>query len=123
MAKAPKARGRFVVFEGIDGSGTTTQAHRAGRRIPQLKRVGDDALYMTGFLRDNLRRRRLDIGYYRKLGATAYGVVHEGRAYPERWTFIIGVDGKILDVMTDVDAGSHGAQLAGRLEELGVNRR
>ena len=55
--------------------------------------------------------------------ATAYGVVHEGRAYPERWTFIIGVDGKILDVMTDVDAGSHGSQLAARLEEIGFPRR
>jgi peroxiredoxin Q/BCP len=52
-----------------------------------------------------------------------YGVVHEGRAYPERWTFIIGLDGKILDVMTDVDAGAHGTQLAARLEELGVGRR
>jgi peroxiredoxin Q/BCP len=55
--------------------------------------------------------------------ATAYGVVHEGRAYPERWTFIIGVDGKILDVLTKVDTGSHGAEIAARLEELGVDRR
>jgi len=50
-------------------------------------------------------------------------VVHEGRAYPERWTFIIGVDGRILDVMTDVDAGAHGTHLAARLEELGVPHR
>jgi len=55
--------------------------------------------------------------------ATAYGVVHEGRAYPERWTFIIDIDGTILDVMTEVDAGSHGAQIAARLAELGVKRR
>jgi peroxiredoxin Q/BCP len=55
--------------------------------------------------------------------ATAYGVVHEGRSYPERWTFIMGADGTILDVMTEVDAGSHGSQIAARLEELGVRRR
>ncbi len=55
--------------------------------------------------------------------AAAYGVVREGRAYPERRTFIIGIDGKVLDVMKDVDAGSHGKQLAARLEELGVERR
>jgi peroxiredoxin Q/BCP len=55
--------------------------------------------------------------------ATAYGVVHEGRAYPERWTFIIGIDGTILDVMTTVDTGSHGAQIAARLEELDVSKR
>jgi peroxiredoxin Q/BCP len=58
-----------------------------------------------------------------KTVATAYGVVHGGRSYPERWTFIIGIDGKILDVMTDVDAGAHGAQLAARLEELEVALR
>jgi peroxiredoxin Q/BCP len=55
--------------------------------------------------------------------ATAYGVVHEGRAYPERWTFIIGVDGKLLDVMKEVDTGSHGAQLAARLKQLEVATR
>ena len=57
-----------------------------------------------------------------KTVATAYGVVHEDRSYPQRWTFIIGTDGNILDVMQDVDAGSHGVQLAARLEELGVKK-
>ena len=46
--------------------------------------------------------------------------MHEDRAYPERWTFIIGSDGAIKDVMKEVDTGSHGAQIAARLEELGV---
>ena len=55
--------------------------------------------------------------------ASAYGVVHEGRSYPERWTFIIDTDGTILDVLTEVDTASHGAQIAVRLEELGVARR
>ena len=55
--------------------------------------------------------------------AKAYGVVHEGRAYPERWTFIIGTDGAILDILTKVDTGSHGAEIAARLKELGVHRR
>jgi len=58
-----------------------------------------------------------------QLVAKAYGVVHEGRSYPERWTFIIGTDGIILDVMTEVDTGSHGAQIAARLEKLGVAQR
>jgi peroxiredoxin Q/BCP len=55
--------------------------------------------------------------------ATAYGVVHEGRAYPERWTFIIDTDGTILDILTKVDTGSHGAEIAVRLKELGVAKR
>jgi peroxiredoxin Q/BCP len=58
-----------------------------------------------------------------KAVATAYGVVHEGRAVPERWTFIIDIDGTILDVIRKVDLGSHGSQLAARLEALGVKRR
>ncbi len=57
-----------------------------------------------------------------KKTAKAYGVVHEGRSYPERWTFIIGVDGTILDIITEVDAGSHGTQIAQRLASLGVSR-
>ena len=55
--------------------------------------------------------------------AKIYGVVHEGRGYPERWTFIIGTDGTILDILTKVDTGSHGAEIATRLKELGVAMR
>jgi peroxiredoxin Q/BCP len=50
-------------------------------------------------------------------------VVHEGRAYPERWTFIIDTDGTILDILKEVDTGTHGAEIAARLDELGVRRR
>jgi peroxiredoxin Q/BCP len=42
--------------------------------------------------------------------------------YADRWTFIIGPDGKILDVLKDVDPGSHGKDLAAKLAELGVAR-
>ena len=55
--------------------------------------------------------------------ATAYGVVHEGRSYPERWTFIISSKGVILDIISEVDTGAHGAQIAARLELLEVPRR
>jgi peroxiredoxin Q/BCP len=55
--------------------------------------------------------------------AEAYGVVHEERSLPERWTFIIGTDGKLMDIITDVDTGTHGAQIAKRLHELGVATR
>jgi peroxiredoxin Q/BCP len=55
--------------------------------------------------------------------ATAYGVVHEGRSYPERWTFIISSDGTILDIITEVDTGAHGAQIAARLDMLEVAKR
>lgn len=52
--------------------------------------------------------------------AKAYGVVHEGRAVPERWTFYIGKDGKLLDIDKGVKVGSHGADIVAKLKELGV---
>ena len=52
--------------------------------------------------------------------ATAYGVVHEGRAVPERWTFYIGSDGKILAIDKAVKTETHAADVAAKLRELGV---
>jgi peroxiredoxin Q/BCP len=55
--------------------------------------------------------------------ARAYGVLDESGEYADRWTFIIGKDGTILDVMKNVSAAHHGRDLARRLGELGVARR
>ena len=55
--------------------------------------------------------------------AEAYGVVHAGRANPERWTFYIGLDGKILHVDKGVKSGSHGTDVAAKLKDLGVKAR
>ena len=52
--------------------------------------------------------------------AEAYGVVHEGRSVPERWTFYIGKDGKILFVDRQVKAATAGADAVARLKELKV---
>lgn len=52
--------------------------------------------------------------------AKAYGVVHPGREVPERWTFYVGLDGKILAIDKEVKTESHGEDIAKRLEELGV---
>ncbi len=54
-----------------------------------------------------------------KAVAKAYGVLTEG-GYADRWTFIIGTDGKLLDVMKNVSPKQHGKDLAARLGELGV---
>lgn len=55
--------------------------------------------------------------------AAAYGVVNEERKVPFRWTFYIGEDGKILHVDKDVKTDSHGADVATKLEELGVEKK
>ena len=56
-----------------------------------------------------------------KTAARAYGVL--GRAgFACRWTFYIGMDGRILDIDKQVRASSHGADVAAKLEELGTPR-
>jgi peroxiredoxin Q/BCP len=55
--------------------------------------------------------------------ARAYGVLGPGDEYASRWTFIIGKDGKVLDVLRNVNPGSHGKDVAARLAELGAPHR
>ncbi len=52
--------------------------------------------------------------------AEAYGVVTAERAFPQRWTFIIGGDRKILKVDTEVNPSMAGQDLVADLRELGV---
>jgi peroxiredoxin Q/BCP len=57
-----------------------------------------------------------------KATAKAFGVLSDD-GYAERWTFIIGTDGKILEVMKNVSPRKHGKDLAAKLAELGVAKR
>ena len=51
--------------------------------------------------------------------ARAYGVLR-ATGLANRWTFYIGKDGRILDIDRHVHASSHGADVAGTLNTLGV---
>ncbi len=55
--------------------------------------------------------------------AKAYGVVEGDKKNASRWTFYIGKDGKILAVDDKVKTGSHGPDVAAKLEELGVAKK
>ena len=55
--------------------------------------------------------------------ATAYGVVDEDQPFASRWTFYIGVDGRILYIDKQVSPATHGRDIARKLAELGVARR
>jgi peroxiredoxin Q/BCP len=57
-----------------------------------------------------------------KVAARAYGVLGPS-GFPSRWTFYIGLDGRVLAVDTAVAASSHGLDVAARLAELGVPLR
>jgi peroxiredoxin Q/BCP len=54
--------------------------------------------------------------------ARAYGVL--GRSgFPSRWTFYVGLDGRILTIDKHVRAGMHGFDIAKTLNDLHVPRR
>lgn len=57
-----------------------------------------------------------------KEAATAYGVLGLF-GVPNRWTFYIGADGRILDIVKSVQVSSAGADVAATLAALGVGKR
>ena len=55
--------------------------------------------------------------------AGAYGVLAGGRRTAARWTFYIGVDGRILYIDRAVIADGHGEEVPERLAALGIPLR
>lgn len=56
--------------------------------------------------------------------AEAMGVVAPGgMKFAKRWTYYVGPDGKVLYVDKEVRTGSHGADVAAKLKELGVKEK
>jgi peroxiredoxin Q/BCP len=55
--------------------------------------------------------------------AKAYGVVDDDQPFAARWTFYIGVDGRILFVDKLVSPTNHGRNVVNKLAELGIPRR
>jgi len=55
--------------------------------------------------------------------AQAYGVVDEDQDSASRWTFYIGVDGRIIDIDKQVSPATHGKTIVERLAALGIARR
>lgn len=58
-----------------------------------------------------------------KAVAMAYGVVDADQPFPSRWTFFIGLDGRIMHIDTQVNPATHGKVIVSKLSELGVARR
>ncbi len=52
--------------------------------------------------------------------AEAYGVVTADRAFPFRWTYIIGGDGKILKIDKEVNPSTAGQDLVAHMSSLGL---
>jgi peroxiredoxin Q/BCP len=50
-------------------------------------------------------------------------VVDEDQPFAQRWTFFIGLDGRIVHIDKQVNPATHGKAIAAKLAELGVRRR
>ena len=79
---------------------------------------------------DNLRNFAVKLGIdYPLLSdptrqvAKAYGVVPDNTSFASRWTFYIGLNGKILYIDRQVSPADAGKAIAQRLSQLGVPRR
>ncbi|MCE9604458.1 MAG: redoxin domain-containing protein [Planctomycetia bacterium] len=57
-----------------------------------------------------------------KKTATDYGILND-KGFSNRVTFYIGADGKLLYIDKGVKTGSHGADIAAKLAELGVPKK
>lgn len=55
--------------------------------------------------------------------AQSYGVVERDQPFASRWTFYIGVDGRITYIDKSVSPTTHGSAVAAKLAALGVPRR
>jgi peroxiredoxin Q/BCP len=55
--------------------------------------------------------------------ASKYGIYNAEKKFPARATFYIGKDGKILHIDKKVNTASHGADIAAKLKELGVEAK
>ena len=58
-----------------------------------------------------------------KAAARAYGVVDDDQPFASRWTFYVGLNGRILYIDKQVNPATHGKVVAAKLAELGVPRR
>lgn len=54
--------------------------------------------------------------------ARAYGVLGAS-GFAQRWTFVVGGDGRILAIDKQVKPGTHGADVVDKLRALGVRER
>lgn len=55
--------------------------------------------------------------------AKAYGVLRPDGSVAQRWTYIIGKDGKILAIDKEVKTANHATDIAKKLEELKVAKK
>lgn len=76
-----------------------------------LQRIGDVALFMSGFFADSLATRAVDVDYYIHMGGSAYGSLSEesrgtfrGRAFADTYSELAAKFQVLVDVLNEMRA-------------------
>ncbi len=69
IRQSDAAEGQETLAEAL----LAAQLDSGANRIRRMRRLGDRALFVSGFFGDSLARRVVDIDYYRQIGSCAYG--------------------------------------------------
>lgn len=84
-------------------------AASADERNRLLRRIGDVALFVSGFFSNHLAHRAVDIDYYIAMGENAYGVLSEevrgtfrGNAFGDVWQELASKFRVLIDVLHEV---------------------
>jgi hypothetical protein len=70
----------------------------------RLRNLGDFSLFTSGFFSDSLKRRTVDVDYYRSMGEYAYGALarRDADAYAKVFTELAGKFVGFMDVLSDI---------------------
>ena len=70
----------------------------------RLRSIGDFSLFMSGFFSDSLRRRMVDVDYYKSMGEYAYGSLsrHDEDAFAEVFRELARKFVGFMDVLADI---------------------
>jgi len=85
------------------------EAPTADERTRLLQRIGDVALFVSGFFSNQLARQAVDIDYYIAMGENAYGVLSDevvgtfrGNAFADIWRELACKFRILIDVLQEV---------------------
>ena len=85
------------------------QAESTEARSQHLQRIGDVALFVSGFFIDSLAERAVDVDYYIHMGENAYGSLSDelrgtfrGIAFSEIYSELAAKYGQVVEVLNDV---------------------
>lgn len=112
-------------YEYVEGSGyqlrplagimaSAFEAPSLEERHHMLRRLGDLALFIAGFFAEYLHRRPVDVGYYSKMGETAYGMLTDlpapnrhSQALAEVFTELTAKFRQFVDVLNEIAHQAH----------------